>query len=545
MAHMQKFKGSSAAHIIGHCEREKGKEGYLKYNNNSYINEERTPLNYAYQTGGRMKLKERLNEVAPKRRKDAVTMVDWIVTLPEQLLDANESVQKKFFDITETFLENRYGEKNVVCSYVHLDETTPHLHYCFVPVVIDKKSGNEKLCCKELMTKGELNKFHKELDKQMAAEFNIPGLILTGITKESGGNQSISLLKAKTAAESVERLKNDLTAFQNKINAQINDFLSLNDFSFYSDLEKGMSAREILKKPDYNRYFGKIKEKRGGLFIPDDLLAQYFKILPVMAAQDLLAEKLDSLIDAMDLYAEFDPIEKYQQIKQLHKEAETEKSKAQKNKDKYERLYAEQLELKDAYKSLQVRVYDLTNENLELNNKIHELRESKKEQRPTALIYPVESHNLYISQLDERSRNNIERAVREFEAMQGYIDEEADDYVKEIMGEKLLVLEDTVNIVESEILLNTAIAFNEGKRWYEQISYEDKFKLLLEFQYPQVKHNPELQSKLYELYMDDPYSRFFDEGINNLFEYEIKKLQPQKQKQKTIQKAKEKEWELE
>lgn len=196
MAHMQKFKGSSSSHIIGHCEREKGKEGYLKYHNGSYIDESRTHLNRSFPTpaNGRRRLYDRLEKVAPKRRKDAVTMIDWVVTLPEALSEADEKAQMDYFRISTAFMNKRYGEQNLVGAYLHFDETTPHLHYCFVPVVTDP-DGTERLCAKQLMSKKELNCFHKELDKTLEDYFDIPGLALTGITKAQGGNKSVSELK--------------------------------------------------------------------------------------------------------------------------------------------------------------------------------------------------------------------------------------------------------------------------------------------------------------------------------------------------------------
>ena len=219
MAHMQKFKGSSASHILGHCERERGKEGYLKYRNGSYIDESRTQYNQSFPAAGKGKqrLEQRLAEVAPKRRKDAVTMIDWVVTLPEQLSDSSGKAISQFFSTTLHFLSDRYGEKNLVGAYLHVDETTPHLHYCFVPVVTDP-DGTERLCAKQLMSRKELNSFHKELDTELEKCFGIPGLALTGITKEQGGNKSVSELKelskrAELLETEKKRLEGQIDAF--------------------------------------------------------------------------------------------------------------------------------------------------------------------------------------------------------------------------------------------------------------------------------------------------------------------------------------------
>ncbi|MCD8373161.1 MAG: plasmid recombination protein [Clostridia bacterium] len=212
MAHMQKFKGSSATHILGHCERERGKEGYLKYRNNSYIDESRTHLNRSHPASGtgQQRLHARLDQVAPQRRKDAVTMIDWVVTLPEQLQQADHKTQLDFFRVATSFMVNRYGEQNLVGAYIHFDETTPHLHYCFVPVVTDP-DGTERLCAKQLMSRKELNAYHKDLDQALEDYFDMPGLALTGITKAQGGNKSVAeLKKLSKQVEALENAKNRL-----------------------------------------------------------------------------------------------------------------------------------------------------------------------------------------------------------------------------------------------------------------------------------------------------------------------------------------------
>ena len=56
----------------------------------------------------------------------------------------DEQVQL-FFRLTYDFLSERYGKENVISSYVHMDETTPHTHFLFIPVVDDKKWNQESM----------------------------------------------------------------------------------------------------------------------------------------------------------------------------------------------------------------------------------------------------------------------------------------------------------------------------------------------------------------------------------------------------------------
>lgn len=58
--------------------------------------------------------------------------------------------QKQFFsDCTEFFAE-RYGKENIVSAVVHLDESTPHLHFNLLPVT------GGRLCAKELFDRAAL-----------------------------------------------------------------------------------------------------------------------------------------------------------------------------------------------------------------------------------------------------------------------------------------------------------------------------------------------------------------------------------------------------
>src|SRR5699024_12489403 len=92
-------------------------------------------------------------------------MCDWVVTLPEKI--KTEEEREKFFQETYNFLENEYGKENVISSFVHLDETTPHMHFAFIPVVTDKKRGDLKVSAKELITRKHLQEFPPKLENYM------------------------------------------------------------------------------------------------------------------------------------------------------------------------------------------------------------------------------------------------------------------------------------------------------------------------------------------------------------------------------------------
>ena len=67
-------------------------------------------------------------------------MVSWVITIPADYEGSQEMFLKKHIILWKTNME----KENVISAYVHLDETSPHMHFCFVPVVFDTKNKNIK-----------------------------------------------------------------------------------------------------------------------------------------------------------------------------------------------------------------------------------------------------------------------------------------------------------------------------------------------------------------------------------------------------------------
>lgn len=207
MAHAMKMTKAACGHMFKHYERAKDKDGnYIKFSNQS-IDLSRTELNYNLGpkrdiSQGEFVRQTCSSEVYCMNRKDVNVCVDWCITAPE---DLPREQLRDFFQKTYDFLENRYsicGKSYVVSSYVHLDEVTPHMHFCFIPVVLDlKKKVRLKVSAKEKIDKKELTKFHPELEKYLA-DNGIHCSILNEATKE--GNRSIEELKRQSASERLQ-----------------------------------------------------------------------------------------------------------------------------------------------------------------------------------------------------------------------------------------------------------------------------------------------------------------------------------------------------
>ena len=80
-------------------------------------------------------LRDKLPE---KRRKDAVVVVEYLLTTsPEWAKNASEDDQKRFFERSMRWLQDKYGNENIIAATIQRDETTPHLSAFVVPITRD------------------------------------------------------------------------------------------------------------------------------------------------------------------------------------------------------------------------------------------------------------------------------------------------------------------------------------------------------------------------------------------------------------------------
>lgn len=214
MANYAKYTKGAMGHLLKHYERAKDSTGeYLKFGNQD-IDRARTEQNYNLAPPHNQLdfIHKRLDEVYCLKRKDVNVMCSWVVTAPK---DLEPFQQKAFFAESYDFLAKRYGERNVVSSYVHMDEKTPHMHFCFMPVVADPKRG-EKISAKECVTRADLAAFHTDLQKHLERR-GIKCDILNESTRD--GNKAIKALKQGTALDKVKSLAKQYKALQDGVNA--------------------------------------------------------------------------------------------------------------------------------------------------------------------------------------------------------------------------------------------------------------------------------------------------------------------------------------
>lgn len=219
MAHVMKMTRGAVGHMFKHYERAKDEKGeYIKFGNED-IDQARTHLNYNLAPENKSQgefVKKRCSEVKCLNRKDVNVACSWIVTLPKDFKELNKGRDpREFFEGTYKFLENRYGKDNVVSAYVHMDETTPHMHFCFVPVVLDTKKNLYKLSAKEAVTKYDLQTFHNDLQGYLEQTRGLHANILNEATIE--GNKSIEELKRGTAIKELQKAITEVQAVRKDV----------------------------------------------------------------------------------------------------------------------------------------------------------------------------------------------------------------------------------------------------------------------------------------------------------------------------------------
>lgn len=199
--HVDKYKSSQVPALVGHDMRS------LPNPTNEKIDPSKSYLNYNLAAGDPFEnLKARLNELNFVKKKTTNVLASWAVTAPAGVdLDLQKEFLKEMYD----WLVGRYGSENVVSAYVHLDETTPHMHFKFVPAVGDRLSA------KDLLNKYELTVIHKQAEKAMTEKFGLAGMVLNGATV--GGNKSIAKLKMETLEKELAVKKETLEEVVSKI----------------------------------------------------------------------------------------------------------------------------------------------------------------------------------------------------------------------------------------------------------------------------------------------------------------------------------------
>ena len=138
-----KRKGGAAKAIAAHNERTK--EAYAS---NPDIDKSRTVQNYhliAPRWSYEQEIRNRIRMAGCRVRRDSVKFVETLITTSPEFAKAHESEMPEYFERALDFLKERVGEENIFSAVVHMDEKTPHMHLCFVPLTKDGRLSAKEI----------------------------------------------------------------------------------------------------------------------------------------------------------------------------------------------------------------------------------------------------------------------------------------------------------------------------------------------------------------------------------------------------------------
>lgn len=261
MAHLEHYTKKERWAVV----REASRDASLYKN---YVDHERTDLNYAmvnvfsnvfgrpvvrdykFYAGSelrdeverflRARVEQYQKDTGCQVRKNSVVLSSWVVQCPE-VLRGDVDNEKKFFEEVNGFMMKELGRENVIATFVHYDETTPHCHVHTVPCGHNRKTGKPAIGSNAVYTREYLKDFHVRFNDHMEAVFGIKNLIVTEerVTSQRGNLSLVEFKKAKLTEE-VEKLTEEVEGLEICKKKASDDVLALQGTQ--RDLEQSTSS---------------------------------------------------------------------------------------------------------------------------------------------------------------------------------------------------------------------------------------------------------------------------------------------------------------
>ena len=139
-----KYKGPEIGHIESHNERTKE-----KYASNPDVDTARSHLNFHLVTPQRKyraEAEKQIAEAGCRTRSDSVRVVEALVTASQEFFKGKKKGEiKAYFQEALDFIREHQDPKTIISAVVHMDEKTPHMHLCFVPLTADKRLSAKEI----------------------------------------------------------------------------------------------------------------------------------------------------------------------------------------------------------------------------------------------------------------------------------------------------------------------------------------------------------------------------------------------------------------
>ena len=286
-----KYKGPEIGHIEAHNERAKE-----KYASNPDVDTARSHLNFHLVMPERKYRAEAEKQIAAagcRTRSDSVRVVEALVTAsPEFFKGKKRSEVKAYFTEALDFIQKHQSKDTIISAVVHMDEKTPHMHLCFVPLTEDKR-----LSAKEIVgNKKKLTWWQDEFWKHMVKKY--PDLERGESASETGRThipprlfkEAVHLNRMK---DQIMAILNDNNPFNKKVKAEELEALldkyipgvevmrtKLKKYDkTYKELEKKLSSaskESVRKKLEISQKLNELDELRRTVdAIPDEVIRAY------------------------------------------------------------------------------------------------------------------------------------------------------------------------------------------------------------------------------------------------------------------------------
>ena len=161
-----KYKGPEIGRIEAHDERTK-----TEYASNPDVDTSRSRLNFHLvkpRRSYRAEAENQISEAGCRARKDSVRVVETLITAsPEFFTNKKPKEAKEFFAYALEFIQKKQAPETIISAVVHMDEKTPHMHLCFVPLTEDKR-----LSAKDIIgNRKKLTQWQDEFWKHMVKKY--------------------------------------------------------------------------------------------------------------------------------------------------------------------------------------------------------------------------------------------------------------------------------------------------------------------------------------------------------------------------------------
>ena len=161
-----KYKGPEIGRIEAHDERTKE-----KYASNPDVDTSRSRLNFHLvkpHRSYRAEAEKQIADAGCRARKDSVRVVETLITASPELFQGKKPREvKEFFEYAFEFIQSKQSPETIISAVVHVDEKTPHMHLCFVPLTADGR-----LSAKDIIgNKKKLIQWQDEFWKHMVKKY--------------------------------------------------------------------------------------------------------------------------------------------------------------------------------------------------------------------------------------------------------------------------------------------------------------------------------------------------------------------------------------